>query len=61
MSRAYFLGDYQGLVANSNGFIPFYVKTNCDAPYPSSNPLWSPRVGFNYDITGDGATRASAW
>jgi hypothetical protein len=25
----YFLGDYQGLVANPNGFIPFYVKTNC--------------------------------
>jgi len=25
----YFLGDYQGLVANANGFIPFYVKTNC--------------------------------
>jgi BNR repeat-like domain len=25
----YFLGDYMGLVANSGGFIPFYVKTNC--------------------------------
>jgi hypothetical protein len=29
LSRGYFLGDYQGLVANANGFIPFYVKTNC--------------------------------
>jgi hypothetical protein len=25
----YFLGDYQGLVANAGGFIPFYVRTNC--------------------------------
>ena len=25
----YFLGDYQGLVANASGFIPFYVKTTC--------------------------------
>jgi hypothetical protein len=29
VSRGYFLGDYQGLVANAGGFIPFYVKTNC--------------------------------
>jgi hypothetical protein len=29
VSRGYFLGDYQGLVANPSGFIPFYVKTNC--------------------------------
>jgi hypothetical protein len=29
VSRGYFLGDYQGLVANATGFIPFYVKTNC--------------------------------
>jgi hypothetical protein len=29
VSRGYFLGDYQGLVANASGFIPFYVKTNC--------------------------------
>ena len=29
VSRGYFLGDYQGLVANGSGFIPFYVKTNC--------------------------------
>jgi hypothetical protein len=28
VSRAYFLGDYQGLVANANGLIPVYVKTN---------------------------------
>jgi hypothetical protein len=25
----YFLGDYQGLIANASGFLPFYVKTNC--------------------------------
>jgi hypothetical protein len=29
VSRGYFLGDYQGLVANGSGFVPFYVKTNC--------------------------------
>lgn len=25
----YFLGDYQGLVANAGGFLPFYAKANC--------------------------------
>jgi len=29
VARGYFLGDYQGLVANASGFVPFYVKTNC--------------------------------
>jgi hypothetical protein len=29
-AEGYFLGDYQGLAANANGFIPFNVLTNCD-------------------------------
>ena len=29
-AEGYFLGDYDGLVANSTGFIPFNVLTNCD-------------------------------
>ena len=37
-SRSYFLGDYQGLVANSSGFIPFYVKTNCADGGPTTQP-----------------------
>jgi hypothetical protein len=39
VSRGYFLGDYQGLVANGSGFIPFYVKTNCSDGGPSTQPL----------------------
>ena len=38
VSRAYFLGDYQGLVANANGFIPFYVKTNCSDGNATTQP-----------------------
>jgi hypothetical protein len=38
VSRGYFLGDYQGLVANPSGFIPFYVKTNCADGGPSTQP-----------------------
>ncbi len=29
-AEGYFLGDYEGLAANANGFIPFNVLTNCD-------------------------------
>jgi hypothetical protein len=29
-AEGYFLGDYEGLVANASGFIPFNVLTNCD-------------------------------
>jgi hypothetical protein len=38
VARGYFLGDYQGLVANGSGFIPVYVKTNCADGGPSTQP-----------------------
>ena len=38
VARGYFLGDYQGLVANAGGFIPFYVKTNCADGGPGTQP-----------------------
>jgi hypothetical protein len=38
VSRGYFLGDYQGLVANASGFIPFYVKTNCSDGNATTQP-----------------------
>jgi hypothetical protein len=34
----YFLGDYQGLVANSSGFIPFYARTNCSNGNAGTQP-----------------------
>jgi len=34
----YFLGDYQGLVANASGFVPFYAKTNCADGGPALQP-----------------------
>jgi hypothetical protein len=37
-SRGYFLGDYQGLVANGSGFIPVYVETNCADGGPTTEP-----------------------
>jgi hypothetical protein len=38
VSRGYFPGDYQGLVANATGFIPFYVKSNCADGGPATEP-----------------------
>ncbi|MEP6638086.1 MAG: sialidase family protein [Chloroflexota bacterium] len=38
VARGYFLGDYQGLVASGNGFVPFYVKTNCADGGPTTQP-----------------------
>jgi len=38
VARGYFLGDYQGLVANTSGFIPFYVKTTCADGGPTTQP-----------------------
>ena len=38
VARGYFLGDYQGLVANATGFVPFYVKTNCPDGGPTTQP-----------------------
>jgi hypothetical protein len=38
VARGYFLGDYQGLVANPSGFIPFYVKTNCSDGSATTQP-----------------------
>jgi BNR repeat-like domain len=34
----YFLGDYEGLTANSSGFIPFNVVTHCDDNPSSTGP-----------------------
>ena len=38
VARGYFLGDYQGLVADDAGFIPFYVRTNCADGGPGTQP-----------------------
>lgn len=42
VARGFFLGDYEGLQPSGTGFLAVYVKTNCDAPYPTSNPLCAP-------------------
>jgi hypothetical protein len=42
VARGFFLGDYEALQPSGNGFLAVYVKTNCDAPYPPSNPLCAP-------------------
>ena len=42
VARGFFLGDYEGLQPSGSGFLAVYVKTNCDAPYPASNPLCAP-------------------
>jgi Neuraminidase (sialidase) len=42
VARGFFLGDYEGLQPSGTGFLAVFVKTNCDAPYPSSNPLCAP-------------------
>jgi len=42
IARGFFLGDYEGLQASGSGFLAVFVKTNCDAPYPASNPLCAP-------------------
>jgi hypothetical protein len=42
VARGFFLGDYEGLQPSGSGFLAVYVKTNCDAPYLSSNPLCAP-------------------
>ncbi|TMD16468.1 MAG: exo-alpha-sialidase [Chloroflexi bacterium] len=39
IARGFFLGDYEGLQPSGTGFMAAFVKTNCDAPYPASNPL----------------------
>lgn len=38
VARGYFLGDYQGLVANANSFVPVYVKGNCGDGGPTTQP-----------------------
>jgi len=42
VARGFFLGDYEGLQPSGSGFLSVFVKTNCDAPYPASNPLCAP-------------------
>src|SRR5215472_10457939 len=39
VARGFFLGDYEGLQPSGSGFLAVFVKTTCDAPYPSTNPL----------------------
>lgn len=38
VARGYFLGDYQGLVAASTGWVPINVKTNCADGGPTGQP-----------------------
>jgi len=42
VARGFFLGDYEGLQPSGSGFLAVFVKTNCDAPYPTTNPLCAP-------------------
>jgi hypothetical protein len=42
VARGFFLGDYEGLQPSGSGFLAVFAKTNCDAPYPASNPLCAP-------------------
>ncbi len=42
VARGFFLGDYEALQPSGSGFLAVFVKTNCDAPYLSSNPLCAP-------------------
>ena len=42
VARGFFLGDYEGLQSSGTGFLAVFAKTNCDAPYPASNPLCAP-------------------
>jgi hypothetical protein len=42
VARGFFLGDYEGLQPSGSGFLAVFAKTNCDAPYPTSNPLCAP-------------------
>ena len=42
VARGFFLGDYEGLVPSGSGFMAVFAKTNCDAPYPTSNPDCAP-------------------
>lgn len=39
IARGFFLGDYEGLQPSGTGFKAVFVKTNCDAPYPATNPF----------------------
>jgi hypothetical protein len=41
-ARGFFLGDYEGLQPSGTGFGALFVKTNCNAPYPASNPFCAP-------------------
>ena len=57
---AYFIGDYQGLTASGNHFVPFFVTTNTAVDCVSRRPLNSSRATSTPTATCCGCARAKA-